>query len=217
MAPDNYKSIISTSRHTPDSTYLPNDDPTIVAGFKKQKKIILDGLLTKHVGAGEVSLRPGIAPGPALLSMKPLSRGYIEIASSNPFEDPKIYYRTFSDPTDVKVVTQNIKYARAFFESEGMSSFKPVETYPGKDVTSEKALEEVARERIVNPSVGHASCTCPMMDRDIGGVVDEELNVYGTKGLRVVDVSIMPIIPSNHLVSTRYAIAEKAADIIKGM
>ncbi|KAF8247273.1 alcohol oxidase [Wilcoxina mikolae CBS 423.85] len=215
MAPDMYKSIIRASRSSKSEDYLPYSAPAVMAGLKKQKKIILDGLMTEEVGAGEVSLRPGIAPGPALVTRKPLSRGYIEIASTNAFEDPKIYYNTLSDPTDVSILTQNIKFSRAFFESIGMASFKPVETYPGKDVTSDEALAEVAKGRIVNPSVGHASCTCPMMDREIGGVVDEELKVYGVKGLRVVDLSIMPIIPCSHLVNTRYAIAEKAADIIK--
>lgn len=55
-----------------------------------------------------------------------------------------------------------------------------------------------------------------MMKREFGGVVDSELRVYGVKGLRIVDASIMPMIPGSHTSSTVYAVAEKAADIIKG-
>ncbi|KAJ4192027.1 hypothetical protein NW755_004162 [Fusarium falciforme] len=53
------------------------------------------------------------------------------------------------------------------------------------------------------------------MPRDMGGVVDPELRVYGTCNLRVADASIMPLIPSAHLQAVVYAIAEKAADMIK--
>lgn len=48
-----------------------------------------------------------------------------------------------------------------------------------------------------------------------GGVVDSELKVYGIKGLRVVDASIMPIVPDQHTQGPVYMIAEKAADLIK--
>lgn len=55
-----------------------------------------------------------------------------------------------------------------------------------------------------------------MMKEEFGGVVDSELKVYGVRGLRIVDSSIMPMIPGSHISSTVYAVAEKAADIIKG-
>lgn len=54
-----------------------------------------------------------------------------------------------------------------------------------------------------------------MLPREMGGVVDKELRVYGTVNLRVVDTSIYPLLPASHLQSVVYAVAEKAADIIK--
>jgi choline dehydrogenase-like flavoprotein len=50
----------------------------------------------------------------------------------------------------------------------------------------------------------------------LGGVVDAELKVYGVKGLRVVDASIMPILISGHMQTAVYGIAEMAADMIVG-
>lgn len=53
------------------------------------------------------------------------------------------------------------------------------------------------------------------MPKDIGGVVDTSLKVYGTSNVRVVDASIIPFQVCGHLQSTIYAVAERAADIIK--
>jgi choline dehydrogenase-like flavoprotein len=53
------------------------------------------------------------------------------------------------------------------------------------------------------------------MPKELGGVVNNRLRVYGTKNVRVVDASIMPFQVSGHLSSTVYAIAERAADMIK--
>lgn len=61
----------------------------------------------------------------------------------------------------------------------------------------------------------HPIGTCAMKSRDAGGVVNERLTVYGTKNLRVVDASIMPFICRGNTQSTVYAVAERAADLIK--
>jgi choline dehydrogenase-like flavoprotein len=53
-----------------------------------------------------------------------------------------------------------------------------------------------------------------MAPKSAGGVVDDRLRVYGVDGLRVVDASIMPLMPSSHIVAVVYAIAEKAAAMI---
>jgi choline dehydrogenase-like flavoprotein len=54
-----------------------------------------------------------------------------------------------------------------------------------------------------------------MMPKDLGGVVDTTLTVYGTSNVRVVDASVLPFQVCGHLASTLYAVAEKAADMIK--
>jgi choline dehydrogenase len=53
------------------------------------------------------------------------------------------------------------------------------------------------------------------MSRELGGVVDHELRVYGTGNVRVVDASVLPMQISGHLTATLYAVAERASDIIK--
>ena len=72
---------------------------------------------------------------------------------------------------------------------------------------------------ILNRGIGteyHYSGTAAMLPLELGGVVDSELRVYGTSNLRIVDISIFSVIPGAHLQAVVYAVAEKAADIIKG-
>ncbi|KAI1331065.1 GMC oxidoreductase [Xylariaceae sp. FL0255] len=61
----------------------------------------------------------------------------------------------------------------------------------------------------------HSLGTASMMARELGGVVDPSLKVYGTSNVRVVDASVLPTQFSGHLTATIYAVAERAADIIK--
>ena len=63
--------------------------------------------------------------------------------------------------------------------------------------------------------VWHASGTSAMRPRNDGGVVDSNLKVYGVKGLRIADASIMPIIPDQHTQGPVYMIAEKVASLIR--
>lgn len=59
----------------------------------------------------------------------------------------------------------------------------------------------------------HPSGTAAMMPRDMGGVVDPNLVVYGTSNLRVVDAGMIPLLPGSHIAPAVYAVAEKVRDI----
>ena len=62
----------------------------------------------------------------------------------------------------------------------------------------------------------HPIGTCAMLPEDKGGVVDQELRVYGTSNVRVCDASTFPLHVQGNIVSLVYAVAEKGADLIKG-
>ena len=62
----------------------------------------------------------------------------------------------------------------------------------------------------------HPVATCSMLPRAEGGVVDPTLKVYGVQKLRVVDASVIPFNPRGNIVSAVYALAERAADLVKG-
>ncbi|PVH91506.1 GMC oxidoreductase, partial [Periconia macrospinosa] len=61
----------------------------------------------------------------------------------------------------------------------------------------------------------HSVGTLAMAPQENGGVVDTSLRVYGVSGLRVVDASIFPLVPQSNTQSLVYAVAERAADLIK--
>ena len=64
-------------------------------------------------------------------------------------------------------------------------------------------------------SAYHGCGTAAMQPREKGGVVDPKLVVYGTENIRVVDASVFPLIPRGNILSSVYAVAEKAAEIIR--
>ena len=57
----------------------------------------------------------------------------------------------------------------------------------------------------------HPCCTAAMMPKAKGGVVGPDLKVHGADGLRIVDMSVLPLLPSSHLSATAYAVAEKVS------
>jgi choline dehydrogenase len=208
IAPDGYKSIIASARRAPAAAYLPpSTHDTVQAGFAAQKQLLLAALESGKVAVDEFIVNSDLNPVWSL--QKPLSRGYVQISATDPFTPPNIQPRTAADPADVAIMLEAIKHTRRFYASDGMAVFKPMET--------EVILDDAFVREMLTPSFDHPSCSCAMMSKRLGGVVDPWLRVYGVMGLRIVDASIIPIIPAAHLQSTMYAVSEKAADIIRGL
>jgi choline dehydrogenase-like flavoprotein len=88
------------------------------------------------------------------------------------------------------------------------ATFGATEFAPGTAVTTDEQWADYITESL-SPSEFHPVGTCAMMPRELGGVVNEELKVYGVQGLRVVDASVMPTLVGANTCQTVYAIAEK--------
>ncbi|KAL9109495.1 MAG: hypothetical protein Q9227_005830 [Pyrenula ochraceoflavens] len=150
----------------------------------------------------------------AMLS-HPFSRGNTHITSSDAQVKPRIDFKYYTHPLDLEVHARHIQIL------DRLSQTDPLRQYIRRDggrlpPSLDPASFEDAKEIIRNYSMTnyHPCGTCSMMPENIGGVVDSKLRVYGTNNLRVVDASIMPIIPRGNIITTVYAVAEKAADII---
>ncbi|TFK43894.1 4-nitrobenzyl alcohol dehydrogenase-like protein [Crucibulum laeve] len=143
----------------------------------------------------------------------PYARGSIHIKSSDPLAPPEINLSVFDNPVDLAIMVAAVKYTRKLVATE---VFKPVvaqEVVPGPSVQTDEEIEEYVRNAV--GTTFHPVGTAAMLPRELGGVVDAQLKVYGTRNVRVVDASIIPVQISAHPLATVYAVAEKAADIIK--
>jgi len=136
------------------------------------------------------------------------SRGSVHIKSADPAVPPAIRYNYLSSENDRRVMVEGLKIARKICATAPMRDYVAGEYYPGDRVKSDEDWLAFCRE--VGETVFHPTSTCRM-----GTVVDENLKLKGISGLRVVDASVMPSVPSGNINAAVIAVAEKAADLIK--
>ena len=148
--------------------------------------------------------------------LHPLSRGSTHIQSNDPTKHPRIDPKYLSHPLDLEVFARMILLQRKIVSLQPLASRLKSNGRTNPPNGLPKTIEEAkswARESTIGQY--HPSGTCSMMPKELGGVVDERLVVYGTKNLRIVDASIFPMIPKGPITSTVYAVAERASDIIR--
>src|SRR5207247_1779406 len=148
--------------------------------------------------------------GPVLVS--PKSRGRLWLRSSDPGDKPRILVNALTEPEDVQSLVAGVKLAREIVASEPLASAAGREIFPGADVQSDDDIEADVRRRM--ELIYHPVGTC-RMGSDDGAVVDPQLRVRGVDGLRVVDASIMPLIPGGNTNAPTIMVGERAADLIK--
>lgn len=139
----------------------------------------------------------------------PLSRGSVQINSADPFVSPLLDPRYVSHPTDLAIMVEAFKFARKLIATPAVLAHSPNETVPGLLVQTDAEIEDYIRKTL--NTVYHPVGTASMMRRELGGVVDSKFMVYGVQNLRVVDASVIPLLPASHLQATVYAVAEKVS------
>src|SRR6202042_1208889 len=107
---------------------------------------------------------------------------------------------------------EGVKLARKLGRSPALSRFLELELFPG-DAVSEDQLADVIASNLA--SYGHPVATAPMGGpQDPWAVVDSRGAVKGLEGLRVIDASIMPVVPSVAINPTTIMIAERIAKTV---
>ena len=157
---------------------------------------------------------PGIKPPyedafgirPALMHQK--SRGEVLLGSADPLDRPRIHYNFLSHPDDLKTIIKGARIALEVAEQQAMKQYKGRMVGPPQ-VKTDADIEAWFRKTAI--TVHHPCCSCP-----IGPVLDPQLRVHGTQGLRVADASAMPTIVGAHINATVLMIAERAADFALG-
>jgi choline dehydrogenase len=144
--------------------------------------------------------------------VRPLSRGWVRLRSSDPTVPPDINANYGGEPTDIDRIVTMVKIARDIYRAKAFTKWGLQEVVPGPAVASDAQL----REWVINNtgSYYHFVGSCKMgVDRL--AVVDPQLKVYGVDGLRIADGSIMPAIPAGNPHTTIVMIGERAAEFIK--
>ncbi|MGI9008832.1 MAG: GMC family oxidoreductase [Streptosporangiaceae bacterium] len=148
------------------------------------------------------------------------SRGRIWLRSGDPRHKPLIDPAYLSDPADTAALVTAVGMAREIAEVRPMRKLWTAEEAPGPDVQGPDAVRDYVRRDVT--TIYHPVGTCSMTGEPavnasgLPGVVDTELRVRGVQGLRVVDASVMPVVPRGNTNAPVIAVAERAADMISG-
>jgi choline dehydrogenase len=136
------------------------------------------------------------------------SRGSVTIRSPDAAEPPAIRYNYLATENDRRVMVDGLKLVRRIVNTAPLREYVSAEELPGAKVQSDDELLAFVRE--YGETVFHPTSTCSM-----GTVVDARLRVKGVAGLRVIDASVMPAVPSGNINAAVIAVAEKGADLVK--
>jgi choline dehydrogenase len=156
---------------------------------------------------------PGMTCG--VWQHRPESIGYVRARGTDPFADPIIQPNYLKDPMDQRVLVKGMHWARRLLHTNALAPYFDTDSLPGPDVRSDEEWLDYARQ--YGSTAYHLIGTARMGPAsDKTAVVSDELRVHGVQGLRVVDASIMPNMPSANTYSSTMMIAEKASDMIRG-
>ena len=159
---------------------------------------------------GPVHDHPGITSSVCIL--RPESIGHCHAVAADPEKQPEIVHNFLATDYDCEIAARSVELVRKIAAAPAMAKFEPEETSPGPAKTSHEELIAYARETVA--TTFHPVGTAKMGHGD-DAVVDDKLKVHGMEGLRVVDASIMPTIPSGNTCAPVIMIAERAADLIR--
>jgi choline dehydrogenase-like flavoprotein len=169
----------------------------------------IPGILSEDPPPGNAE--HGISIGACLLT--PRSRGEVYLASPEPSAKPHIMHRYFEDADDLRRMEAGVALV---MEMARQAALAPFCSQPWQVPTSGGEAGMRAFIRRHAQTLYHPVGTCAMGAGD-DAVVDTELRVRGVEGLRVVDASVMPTVPRGNTNAPTIAVAERAADLIRGV
>lgn len=204
----NASSLIASKAAAQDGTqYLPADTPAEVAlGYKKQQAVLAEKLTSNESAVLELIWDGGVL---VLGLQHPFSRGSVKASSSSTFDLPTTSAGQLANPVDLQLLIEAVKFSRVVRNTAAIQSLQPFEVLPGANVTSDADIESFIRQNAA--TLYHPAGSCKLGPREEGGVVGTDLKVYGAANLRVVDASVIPLLPATHIMTTVFGVAEKVS------
>lgn len=144
----------------------------------------------------------------------PRAKGAVRLRSADPAHAPRIRYNFLTEPEDLAALRGIVRTTLALLAAPDVAPMIEAVRMPEPVSRTDAALDAYLRE-VAYPG-NHASGTCAI-GADEQAVVDPELGVRGVDGLRVVDASVLPTVPGANVNATVIAVAERAADLIRGI
>lgn len=166
-------------------------------------------MISKSAGMYKAEPAPAVTASCTLL--RPWSRGEVTLRSADPSQAPRMVANYLSDERDFKPLVEGLRLIRRIFAADPFHPKLRDEIMPGVDYQSDEELAAYLRNNA--QSMYHPVGTC-RMGADADAVVDVALKLNGFEGIRVVDASVMPRIPSGNTNAPTIMIAEKASDMI---
>jgi choline dehydrogenase-like flavoprotein len=175
-------------------------------------------MFSSQVPIAEIIFYPsGTSLASQYWGLLPFARGNVHINSTNPLAQPVINPNYWMLGWDSEAQVGIAKFIRKLFATAPLNSLVTKESYPGTTTVPSGASNTVWANWLKSqyrPNY-HVVGTTAMKPQANGGVVSNRLVVYGTTNVRVVDASVWPTQVCGHLMSTLYAVAERASDMIK--
>lgn len=167
---------------------------------------------SRLVQAGENGLDdyPGFHIG--AYPLYPVSRGSSHIDGPGVERAPHVVAGYLQAPQDRQITLRGLRWIRELAAAAPLSSLIRREVRPGPQVQDAAGL--MAYAKAAGHTCWHPVGTC-RMGHDDSSVVDDQLRVHGTQGLRVVDASVMPVLPSSNTQVPTMVLAERAAELIR--
>ena len=143
--------------------------------------------------------------------IRPVSRGSLRLASSDPEDAPLLDPACLASDADLEGLTAAVELCREIGRQPALSGWMREELYPGDGVRDGTALREYIRNHAI--TYHHQVGTCRMGVDELA-VVDPELRVRGVEGLRVADASVLPEVTSGNTHAPVVMIGERASDLV---
>jgi len=144
--------------------------------------------------------------------MNPKSRGEVKLRSSNPHDKPVINYRIYDDSYDIEHMRRAMRFTDRIFDAAPLARHTIGPAYPQEPKQSDADWEDQLRR--FSHVGSHPVGTC-RMGANHASVIDPQLRVRNLEGLRVIDGSVMPVLPSANTNGPIVMIAEKGADLLR--
>jgi choline dehydrogenase len=145
--------------------------------------------------------------------LRPKSRGTVKLRSANPFDKPIVDNNYLAEPDDLRLEICGLRYAREILKQAPLNKRITHEILPGPSAMDDASLAEHCRRTV--KTNWHPVGTCRMgPDNDRFAVFDSKLRVRGIEGLRVIDASAMPFIPSGNTNAPTMALASRAVEFL---